>query len=57
MALGADFNFCTNRNARFELNIGLDSLRKVGLNVLMDSAFAIYGHYAATYIHIKLLVI
>jgi hypothetical protein len=31
-ALGADFNFCTNRNARFELNIGLDSSCKVGLN-------------------------
>jgi hypothetical protein len=24
-ALGADFNFCTNRNAGFGLNIGPDS--------------------------------
>jgi hypothetical protein len=24
-ALGADFNFCTNRNARFGLNIGPNS--------------------------------
>jgi hypothetical protein len=34
------FNFCTNRNAWFELNLGLDSLCKVGLgpNVKVDGS-------------------
>ncbi len=30
--LGDDFNFCTDRDAWFELNLGLDYLCKVGLN-------------------------
>ncbi len=32
--LGQEFNFCTNRNEWFELNLGLDSWYKVGLIVL-----------------------
>jgi len=49
-ALGADFNFCTNKNAWFELNLGLDSLCKLGLSRSSDKRCgnSLYFHLLST---------
>ncbi len=43
-ALGAYFNFCTNRNASFGLNTGPDSSCKADLNVKLTCVLTFARH-------------